>query len=89
MWQAIVAWLKKTCLRSLTIAWAYVVAFASLLMQFIDVSANFFNDPVLKDEIHAVMGDTVFWGYILLFISVMTILCRLRSIRNMVQQANP
>jgi hypothetical protein len=77
MWAKINAF----CLNSLTIAWGYVVAFAGLLLQGLDSVADALGDPNLKDQISAAIGDTKTVGRILLGVSVLTIVARLRSLR--------
>jgi hypothetical protein len=75
MWARI----KACCLNSLTIAWSYCLAFAGALMQGLDSIADALGDPSLKDQISASIGDTRTAGRILLGISVVTIMVRLRS----------
>ena len=77
MWTKI----KAFCLNSLTIAWGYVVAVAGLLLQGLDSVADALGDPNLKDQISAAIGDTKTVGRILLGVSVLTIVARLRSLR--------
>jgi hypothetical protein len=72
---------KAFCLNSLTIAWGYVLAFAGAAMQAIDSIADALEDPNLKDQISAAIGDTRTVGRILLGVSIVTILARLRSLR--------
>jgi hypothetical protein len=72
---------KAFCLNSLTIAWGYTVAFAGLLLQGLDSVADALGDPNLKDQISAAIGDTKTVGRILLGVSVLTIVARLRSLR--------
>ena len=71
---------KAVCLNSLTIAWGYLLAFAGVLLQGIDSIADALGDPNLRDQIEAATGDTRTAGRILLGISVVTIVARLRSI---------
>jgi hypothetical protein len=68
---------KAFCLNSLTIAWGYILAFAGATMQGIDA----LGDPNLKDQISASIGDAKMAGRVLLGISVVTIVARLRSIK--------
>jgi hypothetical protein len=77
MWAKI----KASCLNSLTIAWGYIVAFAGLLLQGLDSIADALGDPNFKDQISAAIGDTKTVGRILLGVSVLTIVARLRSLR--------
>lgn len=73
--------IKNFCLRSLTIAWGYVLALSGALMTMFDAIADAIGDPSLKDQITAAIGDPKLTGRILLGISVITILARLRSIK--------
>ncbi len=77
MWMRI----KACCLHSLTIAWSYCLAFAGAVMQAVDAVADALGDPTLKDQISAAFGDAKTVGRILLGISIVTILARLRSLR--------
>ena len=73
--------LKTLCLHSLTVAWGYVLAVAGGLISIIDNVVDALGDPGLKDQISAAIGDTRTAGRVLLGISVVTILVRLRSLR--------
>jgi hypothetical protein len=75
------AWIKAGCLHSLTIAWGYCLAVTGAAMQAIDATADALGDPALRDQIAAAVGDAKTVGRILLGISVVTILARLRSLR--------
>jgi hypothetical protein len=77
MWTRI----KACCLNSLTIAWGYCLALAGAMMQAVDTIADALGDPALRDQISAAIGDARMVGRILLGISVLTILARLRSLR--------
>jgi hypothetical protein len=77
----VLAKVKAFCLNSLTIAWSYLLAFAGAMMQGIDSIADALGDPNLRDQIKAAIGDTKTTGRILLGISIVTIVARLRSIR--------
>jgi hypothetical protein len=77
MWTRI----KTCCLSSLTIAWSYCLAIAGAIMQALDSIADALGDPGLKDQISAAIGDARTAGRILLGISVVTIIARLRSLR--------
>jgi hypothetical protein len=77
MWARI----KACCLNSLTIAWSYCLAFAGAAMQGIDSVADALGDPNLKDQISASIGDARAAGRVLLGISVITMIARLRSLR--------
>jgi len=77
MWKRI----KACCLNSLTIAWSYCLAFTGAVMQAADTIADALDDPALRDQISAAIGDARTVGRILLGISILTILARLRSLR--------
>ena len=77
MWARI----KACCLNSLTMAWSYCLAIAGAAMQAIDTVADTLGDPALRDQIAATIGDAKTVGRILLGISIVTILARLRSLR--------
>ena len=77
MWARI----KDCCLHSVTVAWGYCLAGAGALMQTIDAIADASGDPNLRDQISAAVGDTKIVGRILLGISIVTIIARLRSLR--------
>jgi hypothetical protein len=72
---------KGFCLHSLTVAWGYCLAAVGVVMQGIDTVADALGDPNLRDQINAAIGDARTAGRILLGISVVTIIARLRSIR--------
>jgi archaellum biogenesis protein FlaJ (TadC family) len=73
--------LNAFCLYSLTIAWGYVLAIVGGIMSMIDNIGDALGDPNLKDQISAATGDAKTTGRILLGISVVTILARLRSLK--------
>ena len=73
--------IKAVCLHSLTIAWSYVLAFVGLLMSAVDNIGDALGDPNLRDQFSAATGDAKTAGRILLGISVITILARLRSLK--------
>jgi hypothetical protein len=77
MWTRIKGW----CLHSLTMAWGYCLAFAGIAMQAVDNLADALGDPSLRDQISAAIGDTKTVGRVLLGISIVTIIARLRTIR--------
>jgi hypothetical protein len=77
MWMRI----KSCCLHSLTVAWGYCLAVTGALMQAVDTIADSLGDPGLRDQISAAIGDTKTVGRILLVVSIVTIIARLRSIR--------
>lgn len=72
---------KASCLNSLTMAWGYFLAIVGTAMQAIDAVADALGDPNLRDQISAAVGDTKTAGRILLGVSVVTIIARLRSLR--------
>ena len=73
--------IKACCLNSLTIAWGYLLAIAGTAVQAVDGIADALNDPGLRDQISAAIGDAKTVGRILLGISIVTIIVRLRSLR--------
>ena len=73
--------LKAVCLHSLTIAWGYVLAIVGGVMSMIDGIGDALGDPGLKEQINAAIGDARIAGRVLLGISIVTILARLRSLR--------
>lgn len=77
MWTRVKAW----CLNSATIAWSYFLAFVGAVMQGVDSILDILNDQGLKDSIHSVIGDAKTFGQIMLGISVINIIARLRSLR--------
>jgi hypothetical protein len=77
MWARI----KVCCLNSLTVAWGYCLALAGAAMQGIDTVADALGDPTLRDQISAAIGDAKIVGRILLGVSIVTIIARLRSLR--------
>jgi hypothetical protein len=72
---------KAICLHSLTVAWGYILALAGLMFQAIDTIADALGDPNLRDQISAAVGDAKTVGRILLGVSIVTIVARLRSLR--------
>ena len=72
---------KAFCLHSLTIAWGYLLAIAGGAMSMIDSIGDALGDPGLKDQISAAIGDARITGRVLLGISIITILARLRSLK--------
>ena len=73
--------LKAVCLHSVTIAWSYCVALAGALASIIDDLADALGDPGVKDQISSAIGDVKTTGRIMLVISVVTIIARLRTLR--------
>jgi hypothetical protein len=76
MWARI----KACCLNSLTIAWSYFLALAGAAMQGVDAIGDALNDPGIKDQISMAIGDPKTVGRLLLGISIVTIVARLRSL---------
>ena len=72
---------KAFCLHSLTIAWGYVLAMIGAALSIVDNIGDALGDPGLKDQISAAIGDAKTTGRILLGISIVTILARLRSLK--------
>jgi len=72
---------KAACRHSLTIAWGYMLAFIGFLLSIVDNVGDALGDPGLKDQISAAVGDARTVGRILLSISLVTILARLRSLK--------
>jgi hypothetical protein len=73
--------IKASCLHSLTIAWGCVLALVGGAMSVIDNIGDALGDPNLKDQVSAAIGDTRIAARVLLGISIITILARLRSLR--------
>jgi hypothetical protein len=73
--------IKASCLHSLTIAWGCVLALVGGAMSVIDNIGDALGDPNLKDQVGAAIGDTRIAARVLLGISIITILARLRSLR--------
>jgi len=73
--------IKASCLHSLTIAWGYVLALVGGAMSLVDGIADALGDPNLKDQISAAVGDAKTTGRILLGISIITIMARLRTLK--------
>ena len=76
--------LKKICLNSMTIAWSYCLALIGAALQAVDYIADPLGDPDLRSQISAAAGDSRIAGRILLAISIITIVARLRSLRKAV-----
>jgi len=72
---------KAFCLHSLTIAWGYVLALVGGAMSVVDSIGDALGDPSLKDQVSTAIGDARIAGRVLLGISIITILARLRSLR--------
>jgi hypothetical protein len=72
---------KAFCLNSLTIAWGYLLAVLGLMLQLVDAAGDVLEDPAIKDQVSAAVGDPAWTGRVLLVISIITLAARLRSIR--------
>jgi hypothetical protein len=77
MWDRV----KAFCLNSTTIAWSYFIAFVGALAQGLDSILDILNDQAMKDNLHSLIGDTKTFGQIMLGISIVNIIARLRSLR--------
>ncbi len=73
--------IRALCLHSLTVAWGYVLAIVGSAMSMLDRIGDSLGDPGLKDQISAAIGDARTSGRVLLGISIITILVRLRSLK--------
>lgn len=73
--------LKLVCLNSVTIAWAYFLAGVSALLEVLDGITDTLASPELKEQITNVIGNPKLLGRVLLGISIVTMITRLRSIR--------
>jgi hypothetical protein len=76
--------IKQACLSSLTIAWGYCLAFLGAALQVVDFIADPLGDPELRNQISSAVGDPRIAGRILLGVSLITIVARLRSLRKVV-----
>jgi hypothetical protein len=73
--------IKAVCLNSLTVGWSYCLALAGAGLQVVDSVADVLGDPGFREQIGSAVGDPKTTGRILLGISVITIVARLRSLR--------
>jgi hypothetical protein len=73
--------IRALCLNSLTIAWSYCMAVVGSTLSVVDQIADALGDPYLRDQIGVAVGDARTTGRILLLISVVTIIARLRTVR--------
>jgi hypothetical protein len=80
MWQRV----KAFCLGSTTIAWSYILAVVGFMLQIVDMYGDAINDPTIKDDMHALLGDSSLFARALLVIAFINIICRLRSLRKVV-----
>ena len=77
MWQKI----KAFCLHSVTMAVSYCLAAIGIFFQLIDGISYIYNGPDFTNWVSAAVGgDTVLLGRIMLGISVLVAVARLRSI---------
>jgi hypothetical protein len=77
MWSKV----KASCFHSLTMAWGYCLAMVGVVMQGLDTLADALGDPNLRDQVSAAIGDARIVGRILLGVSIITIIARLRTAR--------
>lgn len=71
------------CGNSLTIAWMYAVQLVGQLFSFIDPLANFLGDPDFRANMTELLGaNPAVLGYVMMAISAITIVARLRGIAN-------
>lgn len=77
MWAKIKDW----SLNSLTIAWGYFLSFVGAILQLVDTVGDALGDPNLKDQISSAIGDPKTVGRLLLGVSVITIIARMRSLK--------
>lgn len=73
--------LKAACLRSLVVAWSYVLGAASLAMQKVDDFAALFGDQSFGQSVQNIIGtDPKVLGKWLGIVAMVTIASRLRGI---------
>ncbi len=78
MWNRV----KAFCLYSATIGWSYVLAIVGALLQIADAIPDISGDPFIRESItNAVGGDPKLVGKIMLGISIVNIIARMRSLR--------
>ncbi len=68
------------CGKSATMAWSYILAGIGMVAQLIDPVASALGDPDLRNQITGALADPKVIGYFAIFISVVTIAARLRTI---------
>lgn len=68
------------CGKSLTLLWAYFLQFCNLVLQFIEPIGQVLGDPDIKQQITDAVIDPKVLGYVLMFISLVTIATRLRTL---------
>jgi hypothetical protein len=72
---------KAVCWKSLTVAWSYLVLAVGFGLNWLDPVATALGDPELKAQVaNALQTNPKILGYVLIGISVVTIVSRLRSI---------
>jgi len=77
MWQK----LKAFCLHSVTMAVTYVLGAIGVFFQLIDAISYIYNGPDFRDWVSAAIGgDPILFGRIMLGISILVGIARLRSI---------
>jgi hypothetical protein len=76
-------WMKvwAVCGKSATMAWSYILAGIGMAVQLIDPVASALGDPDLHNQVtNALASDPKILGYFAIFVSVVTIASRLRTI---------
>lgn len=76
-------WMKvwAICGKSATMAWSYILAGIGLAVQWIDPIAAAMGDPDLHNQVtNALASDPKILGYFAIFVSVVTIASRLRTL---------
>jgi hypothetical protein len=69
------------CGNSLTMAWSYGLAGVGFLMQWLEPIAGMLGDPDIKTQVtDALQANPKILGYVLMGISAVTLVVRLRSI---------
>jgi multidrug efflux pump subunit AcrA (membrane-fusion protein) len=76
------AWrrLSSACLHSLTIAWSYLLALAAAALALLDQLAAALDDAALRQQVAEAVGEPVTAARLLLVISAVTFLARLRGL---------
>jgi hypothetical protein len=70
-------------------AWSYFLAFVGTVMQGLDSILDIINDQSFKDNIHGLIGNAQTFGRIILGISVINMISRLRTLRKTVTAPPP
>lgn len=69
------------CGKSLTLAFSYVIQGLSWALQLADPVASFFGDPDMRQQLtETLQADPKILGYVLMFISAITIAARLHGL---------